>query len=152
MSAAPGARSRMLHPRYAKQTSSTRPSRMPNNPIASHALQQHIEIIGGALAQIPAMRREERFCGSAPGVTKHAQEVPFGVELGRRAEVDHQVARYAVNAHACPEGALSIARVADLPQQRNHAQFLQQNCIEETSLRRLRISRAVFGVPARSTG
>ena len=82
------------------------------------------------MAQIRAMRREERFCGGSPGVTKHAQEVPLGVELGGIAEVDHQVARYAVNAHACPQRALSIARVADLPQQRNHAQLLQQNCIE----------------------
>ena len=35
-----------------------------------------------------------------------------------------------MNAHACPEGALGIAGVGDLPQQRNHAQFLQQNRIE----------------------
>ena len=33
---------------------------MPYNPIVSHALQQHIEIVGGALAQIRAVRREEQ--------------------------------------------------------------------------------------------
>jgi hypothetical protein len=25
------------------------------------------------------VRREEHFCGGAPGVTKHAQEVPLGI-------------------------------------------------------------------------
>src|SRR5690242_11311554 len=130
ISAAPGASSRMLQPRYASHTSSARPSRMPNSPIASHVVQQDVEIIGGASAQIPAMRRKERFCGGAPSVTKHAQEVPLGVEFRGGAEIDHQVARYAVNAHTCPQSALSIAGVADLAQQRDHAQLLQQNGIE----------------------
>ena len=76
------------------------------------------------------MIAQESLSGAAALVAQHAQEFPLGIELGRVAELDHQLAGDAVDAHARPLAALAIIRLGDLAQHRDHAQLFQQHGIE----------------------
>src|SRR5712692_4930099 len=74
-------------------------------------LQQRIEFARGALAEIVAMGRKELVGRCTAAIAQHGQKSPFGVELGRIAEVQHDVAGNAVNPHAGPARTLVVHRV-----------------------------------------
>jgi hypothetical protein len=92
---------------------------MPGTPIRH--LGCAIEVEGGALAQIVGPCLQEGVGRAAALVAQHGQEVPLGVQLGRVAEIDHYLARDAMNAHPGPARSLVISRMGDPPQQGNHA-------------------------------
>ena len=82
--AASGASSSTLQPRKASQISRPSPIRMPRSPtavMASALRQQHVDIGGGALAEVVAVRREERVGALAPSSFQQRNELPFGIEL-----------------------------------------------------------------------
>src|SRR6476469_6129896 len=115
-SAAAGASSSTLQPRSASQISSARPKRIPISPMRSHAFQQFVEIEARAPAQVLVVGVEECLRGAPSLVAQHGQEFPLGVELGRIAEPDHELAGDAVYPHVRPLGAFRTAGVSDLPQ------------------------------------
>ena len=84
---------------------------------------------------------------AAPLVAQHAQEVPFGVELRGIAEIDHDVARDAVNAHAGPRAPSLSPGSATCRSSAIMRSSFSRTALKETSLRRLRMSRAERGVP-----
>src|SRR5262245_57362810 len=127
--AAAGASRSMLQPRSASHMSSANPSRIPMRPMVSDAFKQLVEVEGGASPQIVVGSQECVTC-AAPLIAQHAQKFPLGVELRRIAELYHQVAGDAVDAHVRPFGALGIVRLCDLAQQGGHAQLFQQHGIE----------------------
>ncbi len=88
--------------------------------------QQHVEVGGGALAEILAMRGEECVGAAAPFLLQHAHETPLGIEFRGGAEVGELVSPDAVRAHAGPARALAVSGIRHLTQQRDHAQFLHQ--------------------------
>ena len=91
---------------------------------------RRVEVERRARAEIVAVRREEGFSRAAALIAQHDEEIPLGIELGGIAELGHGGARDAVDAHLGPAGALAVAGVGDLPQQRHHAQLLEQGRIE----------------------
>src|ERR1700722_1718637 len=129
-SAATGASSSTLQPRKASQTSNARPSRPPRRPIASDALKQAIDVERGTPPEILTVHRQEGIRRAPPLVAQHAEKRPFGVDLGRGAEISHHLAPEHVDAHARPLRALGIASIRDLPEQGDHPQFLQQYGVE----------------------
>ncbi len=76
------------------------------------------------------MGRKELVGRCTAAIAQHGQKSPFGVELGRIAEVQHDVAGNAVNPHAGPARTLVVHRVRDSAQKRNHPQFLEEHGIE----------------------
>src|SRR5262245_3807303 len=98
------------------------------------------------------MGAQERVTGAAPLVAQHAQELPLGVELRRVTELYHHDAGDAVDAHVRPFGALRIIRLCNLAQQAIMRSSFSSTALNETSLSRLRMSRAERGKPCRSTG
>src|SRR5207344_3356744 len=129
-SAAAGASSSTLQPRSASQISSARPSRIPIRPIVSDAFQQFVEIEARAPAQVLVVVGQECLRRAPPLVAQHAQEFPFGVELGGIAKPHHDLAGDTVDPHLRPFGALAIVAVCDLPQQGDHPQLLEQHGVE----------------------
>src|SRR5579871_4516905 len=101
-----GARSSTLHPRNESQ------------------------IDRRALADVLAVRAEKGPGGAAALVAQHAKEIPFGVELRRRAEFGQDLAVDQMNPHVRPPASLGMPSVRDLPQQCDHAQFLEQCGVE----------------------
>ena len=65
-------------------------SRMPTS--SSDTLEQYVEIERGSLAEVVGVSGKEGFGRFAPFVPQHGKEGPFGVELGRKAEIDHHIA------------------------------------------------------------
>src|SRR6516225_247207 len=128
--AAAGARRSTLQPRSASHMSSANPSRIPMRPMVSYALEQLVEVEGGASAQIVVMDAQECVTRAPPLVAQHAQEFPLGVEFRRIAELYHHVAGDAVDAHVRPFGVLGIIWLCNLAQQGDHAQLFQQHGIE----------------------
>src|SRR5262245_25081944 len=124
--AAAGASRSMLQPRSASDMSSANPSRIPMRPMVSDASKQLVEVEGGASPQIVVVGSQECVTCAAPLIAQHAQKFPLGVELRRIAELYHQVAGDAVDAHVRPFGALGIVRLCDLAQQGDHAQLLDR--------------------------
>src|SRR5579872_5810659 len=132
-SAAAGASRSTLQPRNANATRMRRPIRMPSRPmfqlcfnLRSALRQQHVEIGGGALAEIVAMRFEKFVRGAAAFLVQERDELPLRVELGGGAELRQHVGDDAVGAHLRPARAFAAARIGHLPQQRDHTQFLHQ--------------------------
>src|SRR5215475_7738941 len=82
-----GASRSTLHPRNESQIRRPRASRIPTRPMVSNLLQENIQIDRRALADVLAVGCEEGFSGMAAFVAQHAKEIPFGVELRRRAEL-----------------------------------------------------------------
>src|SRR4051812_32866990 len=78
------------------------PARQGCRRSPSDAFQQLIEVEARAPAEVLGMRSQEFLRGAAAIVAQHAEEGPFGVQLGRIAELDHEVAGDAVDAHAGP--------------------------------------------------
>src|SRR3954452_2683859 len=126
-SAAAGASSSTDQPRKARYTSSPRPSRMPSNPTASDPFQQAVDIGGGAAADIGAVLVEEGLRRLAALVPQHGQEGPFGVQLGRGTEIDHDAVLHDVHAHPAPHGAFRGAGIGDAAHHRQHLQLLQRD-------------------------
>src|SRR5215471_10644770 len=125
-----GARRSTLHPRNESQISRPRATRIPSRPMASNLLQEDIQIDRGALADVVAVGCEEALGGTAAFVPQHAKEIPFGVELRRCAELGQSLAGDEMNAHLGPFATLGAPGVRDLPQQRDHAQLLEQRGVE----------------------
>src|SRR6185503_1986306 len=96
--------------------------RLPD--MASNLLQQDIQIDRRLLAEVPAVGPQESLRGAAALLAQHAQEIPFGVELRRCAELGERLARDEMNAHLGPLASLGAPHVRHLPQQRDHAQLL----------------------------
>src|SRR6266849_3801359 len=67
-----------------------------DEPPRSRSVQQRIEFARGALAESVAMVRKELVGRCTAAIAQHGQKSPFGVELGRIAEVQHDVAGNAV--------------------------------------------------------
>src|SRR3954469_10425895 len=99
-SAAAGASSSTDQPRKASQTSRPRPSRMPSSPTASDPFQQAVDIGGRAAGDLGAVLVEEGLRRLPALVPQHGQEGPFGIQLRRRAEPDHDAVLHDVHAHA----------------------------------------------------
>src|SRR5215831_9748230 len=125
-----GARSSTLHPRNESQIRRPRATRIPRRPMASNLLQEDIQIDRRALADVLAVGCEEGLGGTAALVAQHAKEIPFGVELRRCAEPGENLAGDEVDAHLGPVASLGVPCVHDLPQHRDHAQFLEQRGVE----------------------
>src|SRR5262249_13632131 len=115
--AAAGASSNTLQPRSASQMRRANPSRIPKRPIVSDALEQLVEVERGTSAEVFVVGGEECVTGAAPLIAQHAQKFPLGIELRRIAELDHHVARDAMNAHVGPFRVFGIVRLRDLAQQ-----------------------------------
>src|SRR5262245_17354471 len=130
MIATAGARSSTLQPPNESQIRSPRATRIPTRPMASHLLQQDIQIDRGALADVLAVGRQERLGGPAALVAQQAEEVPFGVELRRCSELGKSLAGDEMNAHLRPLASLGAPSVRHLPQQRDHAQLFEQCGVE----------------------
>src|ERR1700728_3589119 len=80
--AARGASSSTLQPRKASAISRPSPNRMPNSPttvMISALRQQHVDIGGGALADVVTMRGEEGVGALAPLFLQQRNELPFGI-------------------------------------------------------------------------
>src|SRR5262245_24624848 len=122
--AAAGASTKTLQPRNDSQTSAPRPIRMPASPMASDDFEQRVEIERRTHAEVVAILREEAFGGLAAFVPKHAKERPLRDQLRRVAEIEHDVARDAVDAHLRPHGTFAGAGVGDLTQQRARFELL----------------------------
>src|ERR1051326_3112434 len=133
-----GASRSTLQPRNESQTSRPRATRIPTRPnapdmlptMASHLLEEDVQVDRRALADAVAVGREERLVGAAALVAQHAQEIPFGVELRRCAQPGQHLAGDEMNAHLGPVASLGAAGVGDLAQQRDHAQLLEQRGVE----------------------
>ena len=115
----------------AKRHTGSHPARRPRSghrgdPIASDALKKAIDVERGTPPEILTVHRQEGTRSAPALVAQHAEKRPFGVELGRGAEVSHHLAPDHVDAHARPLRALGIASIRDLPEQGDHSQFLQQ--------------------------
>src|SRR5271166_4118737 len=110
--AAKGASRRTLQPLNASQIRRPSPTRIPARPMRSGRLmssalfQQHVEVGRRALADILAVRGEERFGAPPPLVFQKRQEVPFRVEFGGRAKLRELIGHNPVRAHAGPTRAL----------------------------------------------
>jgi hypothetical protein len=76
------------------------------------------------------MRRQERLRRTPPFIPQHGQELPFRVELGGIAEFGHGFAGHPMNPHAGPLRPFGVARLRELPQQRDHAKLFEQHRIE----------------------
>src|SRR5262245_35089007 len=120
--AAAGARRSTLQPRSASHMSSANPSRIPIRPMGSDALEQLVEVEGGASPQIVVVGSQECVTRAPPLVAQHAQKCPLGVELRRIAELYHHVAGDVVDAHVRPFSALGIGRLGNLAQQGHQAE------------------------------
>src|SRR5262249_20270376 len=125
-----GASRSTLQPRNESQTSRPRATRIPASPMTSDLLQEDVQIDRGALADVLPVLREESLGGAAAVIAQHAQEIPFGVELRRRPKFGQNLARDQMDAHPRPFASLGAAGVRDLPQQRDHAQLLEQRGVE----------------------
>src|SRR5215470_5491171 len=125
-----GARRSTLQPRNESQTRRPRATRIPTRPkisdMASHLLQEDVQVDRRALADVLAVGRQEGVGGAAALVAQHAEEIPFGVELRRCAEPGQDLAGDEMDAHLGPVASLGAPRLGDLPQQRDHAQLLEQ--------------------------
>src|SRR5262245_38296529 len=130
MIATAGARSSTLQPRNENQMRRPRATRIPTRPMASNLLQEDIQIDRRTLADVLAVGHQEGLGGTAALLAQHAKEVPFGVELRRCSELGKNLADDEMNAHLGPPASLGAPRVRDLPQQRDHAQFLEQRGVE----------------------
>src|SRR6478752_5032480 len=76
------------------------------------------------------MALQKDLCRPSPLIAQQGEEFPFRVELGGSAELGQYLARNAVDAHAGPLRALAVTRISDLPKHGDHAQLLQQYCVE----------------------
>src|SRR6266481_2574837 len=89
------------------------PGRVPVRPMMSDALEQLVEVERGTSAEVFVVGSEECVTGAAPLIAQHAQKFPLGIELRRIAELDHHVARDAMNAHVGPFRVFGIVRLCD---------------------------------------
>src|SRR5579871_1313401 len=96
----------------------------------SDLLQEDIQVDRRALADVLAVGAKEGLGGTATFVAQHAKKFPFGVELRRRAEFGQGLAVDQMYPHIGPLASLAMPSVRDLPQQRDHAQLLEQCSIE----------------------
>ena len=119
---------------------------MPSRPMTARCLPGYAS--RSSVERTPrsvAVRVEERRRRAAALVAQHAEERPLGEELGGIAEVEHDVARDAVDAHLRPHRALARAR--DRPTCRSSAatrSSLISVALKAISFSRLWISRAVL--------
>src|SRR5262245_25845277 len=96
----------------------------------STALQQAVDVECRASSEVIAVRFEKALRCAATFISQHAEEGPFGIQLGRRTEPDQQIASYDVDAHSRPVIDLPVVRRSELAQERHHAQFLEQHGVE----------------------
>src|SRR6516225_9094260 len=151
-SAAAGARRSTLHPRYASQINKPSAMRMPARPIRSNPFQQNVKIDRGAMPEIVPSAVEESLRRMAPVIAQQAEEIPFGNQLRGGVELRHDFVADVVDAHFGPFPALVIAGVGDPPQQGDHAQFLEQHCVERDLIETIKDLARCPGVPLRSMG
>src|SRR5690242_16776896 len=105
-----GASSSTLQPRNESQTRRPRATRIPIRPnasdnapdMASHLLEEDVQVDRRALADVVAVFRQKGLGGAAALVAQHAEEIPFGVELRRCAEPGQHLAGDEMNAHLGP--------------------------------------------------
>jgi hypothetical protein len=76
------------------------------------------------------MRLQENLRRPSSLIVQEREEFPFRIELGGGTELGQHLASDAMDAHARPLRAFAIARIGDLPEERHHAQLLQENGIE----------------------
>src|SRR5215467_15678642 len=109
--------------------SSARPRTMPARPIALDPLEESVEVERRASSQIATVSRNESFGTPSSFVPQLAQKCPFGIELGRRTQLDHPIACDAVDAHPRPQRAFGLPRAGNPPQQRDHPQLFDERRI-----------------------
>jgi len=66
----------------AKRKPNEKPKGCENSEKTSDLLQQNVEVDGRLLADVVGFRADESFRRTPAFVAQHAQEIPFGIELG----------------------------------------------------------------------